>query len=237
MGKDARMAVYLIRSPTMPDSLAPNARPALLDDAAARALVEGYGKVMPVAAKKDIGRIDVHMKRFIEMAPFCCVSTADAEGRQDVTPRGDPAGSFKVLDEHTLAIADRPGNNRLDTLHNLLVNPNIGLLFMIPGMNETTRVNGVARLSTDPELLASMAVQGKAPRSAIVVEVRQAYMHCPKAFMRSKLWDPSAQIDRKVFPSLVCMIGDQVGLDQPTRDAAEERSARAYRDGLWEPIK
>ncbi len=221
----------------MPDSIAPDARPTLLDDAAARALVESYGKPMPVAAVKDIGRIDVHMKRFIEMAPFCCISTADAEGRQDVTPRGDPAGSFKVLDEHTLAIADRPGNNRLDTLRNLLVNPNIGLLFMIPGMNETTRVNGVARLSTDAELLASMAVQGKAPRSAIVIEVRQAYMHCPKAFMRSKLWDPAAQIDRSLFPSLVCMIGDQVGLDQKSREAAEERSARNYRDGLWAPLK
>lgn len=221
----------------MPDSLAPSARPALLDNDAARALVEGYGKVSPVAAKKDIGRIDAHMKRFIEAAPFCCVSTADEEGRQDVTPRGDPPGSFKVLDEKTIAFADRPGNNRLDTLRNLLVNPNIGFLFMIPGMNETTRVNGVARLSTDPELLASMAVQGKPPRSAIVVEVRQAFMHCPKAFMRSKLWDQTAQIDRKAFPSLICMIGDQVGLDQPTRDAAEERSARAYRDGLWEPIK
>ncbi|MGE0420786.1 MAG: pyridoxamine 5'-phosphate oxidase family protein [Reyranellaceae bacterium] len=221
----------------MPDSLAPAVPPALLDDDAARALVEGYGKPMPVAAIKDIGRIDQHMKRFIEMAPFCCVSTADAQGRQDVTPRGDPPGSFKVLDDKTLAIADRPGNNRLDTLHNLLANPNIGLLFMIPGMNETTRVNGTARLSTDPQLLASMAVQGKAPRAAIVIAVREAYMHCPKAFMRSRLWDPAAQIDRSVFPSLVCMIGDQVGLDQQSRDAAEERSARNYRDGLWAPLK
>lgn len=221
----------------MPDSLAPTARPALLDDEAARALIEGYGKTSPVAAKKDIGRIDVHMKRFIETAPFCCLATADAEGRQDVTPRGDPPGSFKVLDERTLAIADRPGNNRLDSLRNILANPHVGLLFMIPGMNETTRVNGTARLSTDPQLLASMAVQGKAPRSAIVIEVREAYMHCPKAFMRSKLWDPQAQIDRKTFPSLISMIGDQVGLDEQTRTAAEERSARAYRDGLWEPIK
>jgi PPOX class probable FMN-dependent enzyme len=221
----------------MPDSLAPNARPALLDDAAARALVEGYGKVSPVAAVKDIGRIDVHMRRFIETAPFCCLATADAAGKQDVTPRGDPPGSFKVLDECTIAIADRPGNNRLDSLRNILVNPNVGLLFMIPGMNETTRVNGLARLSTDAELLASMAVQGKAPRSAIVIEVREAYMHCPKAFMRSRLWDPAAQIDRKIFPSLACMIGDQVGLDDKARAAAEERAARAYRDGLWEPIK
>jgi uncharacterized protein len=221
----------------MPDSLAPNARPTLLDDDAARALVEGYGKVSPVAAIKDIGRIDVHMKRFIETSPFCCLATADETGKQDVTPRGDPPGSFKVLDERTVAIADRPGNNRLDSLRNILVNPNVGLLFMIPGMNETTRVNGAARLSTDPELLASMAVQGKTPRSAIVVEVREAYMHCPKAFMRSKLWEPAAQIDRSMFPSLACMIGDQVGLDEKARAAAEERAAIAYRDGLWAPIK
>ena len=222
----------------MPDSLPPAARkPILLDADAARALVEGYGKVSPVAAKKDIGRIDPHMKRFIETSPFCCVATADVEGKQDVTPRGDPPGSFKVIDEGTLAIADRPGNNRLDTLKNLVANPQIGLIFMIPGMNETTRVNGTARFSVDPELLESMAVQGKAPRSAIVVTVREAYMHCPKAFMRSKLWEPESFIDRKSFPSLIAMIGDQVGLAEDERKAGEERSARAYRDGLWAPIQ
>ncbi|QQS10608.1 MAG: pyridoxamine 5'-phosphate oxidase family protein [Rhodospirillales bacterium] len=222
----------------MPDALPPAAaKPAVLDDEGARALVARYGATSPVAAKKDIGRIDAHMKRFIETAPFCCVSTADADGRQDATPRGDPPGSFRVIDERTLAIPDRPGNNRLDTLRNLLVNPQIGLLFMIPGMNETTRVNGVARLSVDAELLASMAVQGKPPLCAIVVEVREAYMHCPKAFMRSKLWDPEARIDRASFPSLICMIGDQVGLAEAERNAAEARSARAYREGLWEHVK
>ena len=117
---------------------------------------------------KDIGRIDVHMGRFIGLSPICLVATADASGKQDVTPRGDPPGSFKVLDERTIALADRPGNNRLDTLKNLLENPEIALIFLIPGITDTVRVAGTARLSVDPELLASMAVQGKEPKCAIV---------------------------------------------------------------------
>ena len=119
----------------MPDSLTPGlAAPAVLGDEEAHALVASYPRPGPVAVAKDIGRIDPHLRRYIELSPFCCVATADAEGRQDVTPRGDPPGSFKVFGEHTIAIPDRPGNNRLDTLKNLLVNPQIGLIFLLPGM-------------------------------------------------------------------------------------------------------
>ena len=182
----------------MPDSLTPMPpAPAVLDDDAARALVASYAKPNPVAVAKDIGRIDPHLRRYIEMSPFCCVATADAEGKQDVTPRGDPVGSFKVFGEHTVAIPDRPGNNRLDTLKNLLANPQIGLIFLLPGMDETVRVNGTARLSTDPDLLEVMAVEGKKPKCAIVVQVREAYLHCAKAFRRSKLWDPATRVDRR----------------------------------------
>jgi PPOX class probable FMN-dependent enzyme len=221
----------------MPDSLMPGlGAPPVLGDEEARALVASYPEPGPVAVAKDIGRIDPHLRRYIELSPFCCVATADAEGRQDVTPRGDPPGSFKVFGEHTIAIPDRPGNNRLDTLKNLLVNPQIGLIFLLPGMDETVRVNGTARLSTDPELLQSMAVQGKAPKCAIVVQVREAYLHCAKAFRRSKLWDASTHIDRRSLPSLAGMIRDQVGLSEEATKEAEARIEKAYRESLWAPL-
>jgi PPOX class probable FMN-dependent enzyme len=174
----------------MPDSLTPKAAaPAVLDAEAARALVASYAKPSPLAVAKDIGRIDAHLRRYIEASPFCCVATSDAEGNQDVTPRGDPPGSFKVFGEHVVAIPDRPGNNRLDTLKNLLVNPQIGLIFLLPGMDETVRVNGTARLSVDPDLLASMAVAGKAPTCAIVVTRR-----CRSAAATSRRWPASCAI-------------------------------------------
>ena len=154
---------------------------------------------------KDIGRIDVHLGRFIGLSPICLVATADAAGKQDVTPRGDPPGSFKVMDERTIALADRPGNNRLDTLKNLLENPEIALIFLMPGTNETVRVAGTARLSVDPELLASMAVQGKEPKCAIVISVRQAYLHCAKALLRSRLWSPTTSSPKGALPSIIRM--------------------------------
>ena len=219
----------------MPDSVLTRV-PMVLDAADAAALVASYQSVSKIAALKDIGRIDDHMGRFIALSPICFVSTADAQGRQDVTPRGDPPGSFKVVDERTVCIPDRPGNNRLDTLKNLLENPRIALIFLLPGTNETVRVAGTARLSTDPELLASMAVQGKAPVCAIVVAVEQAYLHCAKALLRSKLWTGDYAQPRGTFPSISRMVGDQVGLSEDDKKAGEARTERAYRDGLWAPI-
>jgi PPOX class probable FMN-dependent enzyme len=219
----------------MPDSVLP--RPVrLLSPEDARALVASYAPVSPLAALKDIGRLDPHLARFIATAPICFVSTASAEGKQDVTPRGDPPGSFKVLDEHTLAFPDRPGNNRLDTLKNLLENPEIALIFLLPGTNETARIAGTARLSTDPELLASMAVQGKEPKCAVVVSVRQAYFHCAKALLRSRLWTGDYAQPKGTFPSISRMIGDQVGLSEDEKAKREAITERAYRDGLWAPI-
>src|SRR5258708_38033664 len=144
----------------MPDSVL-SRTPAVLDAAGAAALVASYAAVAKGAALKDIGRIDVHMRRFIGLAPMCLVATADASGKQDVTPRGDPPGAFKVLDEHTIALADRPGNNRLDTLKNLLENPEIALIFLLPGVSDTGGVAGTGRLSGDPTMLASPAVQAQ----------------------------------------------------------------------------
>jgi hypothetical protein len=220
----------------MPDALTSRS-PALLGPEEARALVASYPPVSGLAEKKDIGRIDPHIRRYIELSPICFVGTADAGGREDVTPRGDPPGSFKVLDEWTVAIPDRPGNNRLDTLKNLLVNPEIALIFLLPGMNETVRLAGTARLSTDAELLASMAVQGKAPKCAIVVSVRQAYLHCAKALLRSKLWTGEYAQPRGTFPSIARIIGDQLGLSEADKAAGEARVERAYRESLWEPMK
>ena len=219
----------------MPDSVSPRV-PAVLDKNQAAALVASYAAVSPTAALKDIGRIDVHMGKFIGLSPICLVSTADTSGKQDVTPRGDPPGSFKVVDEHTIALADRPGNNRLDTLKNLLESPEIALIFLLPGTNETVRVAGTARLSTDPELLASMAVQDKLPKCAIVVSVRQAYLHCAKALLRSKLWTGEYAQPKGTFPSISRMVGDQVGMTEEQKKVGEQRTERAYRDGLWAPI-
>ena len=211
--------------------------PATLDAQGAAALVASYAPVSVAAAVKDIGRIDPHMGRFIALSPICLVSTADAKGKQDVTPRGDPPGSFKVIDAHTVALADRPGNNRLDTLKNLLENPEIALIFLLPGTHETVRLAGTARLSTDPELLASMAVQDKLPKCAIVVSVRQAYLHCAKALLRAKLWTSEYTQPKGVFPSISRMIGDQVGLSEEEKTQREAATEIAYRDGLWAPIK
>ena len=219
----------------MPDSVLVKV-PAVLDAAGAAALVASYAAVTPTAAAKDIGRIDAHMGRYIALSPICMVSTADAAGKQDVTPRGDPPGSFKVLDEHTIALADRPGNNRLDTLKNLLENPEVALIFLLPGTNETVRLAGTARLSTEPSLLASMAVQDKLPKCAIVVSVRQAYLHCAKALLRSKLWTGEYAQPKGTFPSIARMVGDQVGMTEDQKKAGDERTERAYRDGLWAPI-
>jgi PPOX class probable FMN-dependent enzyme len=207
--------------------------PAILSPAEAASLVASYGPVSKGAQLKDIGRLDAHLSRFIGLSPICLVSTADAAGRQDVTPRGDPPGAFKVLDEHTLALADRPGNNRLDTLKNLLENPEIALIFLLPGMNETVRVAGTARLSTDPELLESMAVQGKRPKCAIVVTVRQAYLHCAKALLRSRLWTGEYAQPQGTFPSIGRMVGDQIGLSEEEKVQREKMIEHNYKHGLW----
>lgn len=219
----------------MPDTALPRT-PALLDAAGAASLVASYAAVNKGAALKDIGRIDSYLGRFIALSPMCLVATADKAGRQDVTPRGDPPGAFKVVDERTLAIADRPGNNRLDTLKNLVENPEIALIFLLPGINDTVRVAGTARLSVDAELLASMAVQGKAPKCAIVVSVRQAYLHCSKALLRGRLWTGDYAQPKDTFPPISRMVGDQVGLSEVEKQERERAAERAYRDGLWAPI-
>jgi PPOX class probable FMN-dependent enzyme len=162
-----------------------------------------------LAKVKCLDHLDPHAKDFLARAPFLCIGTQGPGGRADVSPRGDAPGFVQVLDDKTLLIPDRPGNNRLDTQSNILANPSVGLLFMIPGFDDTLRINGHARLTTDPDLLARLVVEGRTPRVAMVVSVTEVFLHCAKAFRRSKLWDPAARQDRAAMPSLMKIILDQ----------------------------
>ena len=186
-----------------------------------------FPDVNPLAAKKCLNFLDKHAQEFVRRSPFVCLGTQDRNGNADVSPRGDPAGFVKILDRTTLAIPDRPGNNRLDSLTNILSNPSVGLLFIVPGFDDTMRVNGEARLVTDPEVLESMRVQDRAPKLAIVVTVTEVFIHCAKAFRRSRLWDPDHFQDRGDMPSLSKII-----LDQTTGAPEDEGEMRKVDEDL-----
>jgi PPOX class probable FMN-dependent enzyme len=188
----------------------------------------GYKQPTAAAVAKDIGHIDAHCRRFIELSPFLCIGTMSREGSGDVSPRGGEPGFVHVLDDKHLAMPDRPGNNRLDSLSNLVAQPGVGLMFMIPGFEDILRVNGVAHVTRDPELMARFVVGDKPPLSVIVIEVTQAYLHCTKAIRRARLWDPAARVDRGTYPSAGQILRDQLALDPEPAviDAALEASAR-----------
>jgi uncharacterized protein len=162
-----------------------------------------------IAIEKCQDRLDKHARDFVARSPFLCIGTQSPNGSADVSPRGDPCGFVKILDDKTLLIPDRPGNNRLDTQTNILANPAVGLLFMVPGFDDTMRVNGKAKITRDPDLLALMAMKDRMPTVAIVVSVEEVFIHCAKAFRRSKLWDSSQLQDRSEMPSLLKIIFDQ----------------------------
>jgi PPOX class probable FMN-dependent enzyme len=164
-------------------------------------LREHYDAPMERTLRKDIGRIDDLCRRLIAAAPMLFVATFSEDGQCDVSPRGGPPGFVTVLDDEHLAIPDATGNRRLDTLENVVATGRAGLVFVIPGRDTTLRVNGRAAVSADPELLGRIAAVGKPPRTAIVVETEEVYAHCPKAFVRSKLWDPSTWPDRDTLPT------------------------------------
>lgn len=166
--------------------------------------------VVPAVVDKTLSYLDRHCVDFIARAPFMLISSADADGRQDISPKGDAPGFVSVVDKHTLLIPDRPGNQRFDTLCNLFQNPRIGLIFLIPGKRETLRVSGTAQVIRDPALLEGLAAQGKVPALAIAVTVEEAFMHCAKSVIRSKLWQPDA------WPSLEGM----ASFAQAMKDAA-----------------
>jgi len=159
-----------------------------------------YGLPSGAAVIKEIDHISEHYRTFIEASPFVVLATSGPEGL-DCTPRGDPAGFVRVVDRHTVMLPDRRGNNRLDSLRNIVRDPRIALLFLIPGIGRTLRINGRAAISVDPELCASFTMEGKAPRSVIVVTAERVYTQCPKALVRSHLWDPSRHLAESALPS------------------------------------
>jgi len=197
-------------------------------------LRDALGTPTELIAAKVADRLNDLTRQFIERSPFVCIATADPDGGLDVSPRGDPAGFVRILDERTLLLPERPGNRIADSLANLLVDPRIALLFLIPGVGDTFRVNGRGVIVDDPELLAPSAVEGKTPRLGILVSIEQAYTHCPKALIRSELWNPERHIDRSELPSpgeIMRAVADpQLNADEYDRERAE-RYAR--REGLY----
>ena len=172
-------------------------------------------------------------RQFIERSPFLCLATSAADGTCDVSPKGDPAGFVRILDDRTLLLPDRPGNRLADSLRNVLENPHVALLFVIPGVTDTFRVNGRAEIVTDPELLELCAVEGKVPKLAMRIEIEQAYTHCSKAFLRSKLWDPERFVDRSELPSpgeLLRSVNPEV---EPETYDAERDERYARREGFY----
>lgn len=205
----------------MADELPPADAP-LGDEAGLRTL---FAAPSEFAVKKQLDRLDRHCRNFIAHSPFLVIGSTRPDRGTDVSPRGDAPGFVQVIDDRTLAIPDRPGNNRLDTMTNLLRAPEVGLIFFIPGIDETLRVNGTARIARDAALLARAEVQGKRPNVAIVVAVREAFLHCGKALKRARLWSADFRVDAGAFPSLGRMIADQVGgMSVETAEAAVEES-------------
>ena len=172
-----------------------------------------YAPARERSVRKQLGRLEKHSMRFLELSPFVVLASHGADGSLDASPRGGAPGFVKAVDDHTLLIPDSPGNNRLDTLQNLIATGRLGMLFLVPGVDETLRINGTAVLSTDPRLLERCAEPHRAPKLAIVVTVEEVYLHCAKAFMRSRLWEASSRVDRAVMPTIGQMIADQAGIE------------------------
>ena len=206
-------------------------RRTITDEAELRAIV---GAPTELVLGKIADRLNNLTRQFVERSPFVCVATARPDGGLDVSPRGDPAGFVRILDERTLLRPDRPGNKLADTLTNLLADPRIGLLFLIPGVGDSFRVNGRASIVDDEELLAESAVDGKVPKLGILVDIEQAYTQCSKALIRSDLWNPERHIDRSELPSsgeiLRAVSDPELDADRYDRERAE-RYAR--REGLY----
>jgi PPOX class probable FMN-dependent enzyme len=168
--------------------------------------IEGFrelrGDAHQMNYDKVMSWIDDHIRNFLSMSTFLVIASIDAEGRMDVSPKGDPPGFVKVVDDRTIAIPDRPGNRRADTFTNVLQNPSVAVICFVPGMDETMRINGRATVTTDPMILDRMEVNGHVPPVALLVEVEEAFIHCGKAPKRGRLWDPEARIDRSTFPKM-----------------------------------
>ena len=177
---------------------------------------------------KVLDHLDVHCRNFLALSPLCVIGSSRADGRADASPRGDLPGSLAhVLDDRTLLLPDRPGNRQLDTLTNLVERPYVGLVFFVPGLNETLRINGRVEIVTDQEHLAPLAVRGRLPILALKVTVEEAYLHCAKALIRARVWEPEARVERSRFPTYGQVLADQIaGADAAEIDADSAKSAR-----------
>jgi len=194
------------------------------------ALRELYAGPQPRAVKKEIAALDIHCRRFISLSPFVVLATSDKAHHLDASPRGGAPGFVKVTDSGDLLLPDAPGNNRLDSFENVLATGRVGMLFLIPGVDETLRVNGAAILSRRADDIAACTTERRAPKLVVRVSVEAAYLHCAKAFMRSRLWDPGARVDRGVLPSAGRMISDQTGI--AVASETPEELARRYAPDL-----
>jgi PPOX class probable FMN-dependent enzyme len=170
-----------------------------------------FGAVNPLAERKVLTKLDRHCRDFIALSPFVVLASADRDGRADASPRGDEPGFVSVVDDTTLLVPDRRGNNRVDSFGNILASPGVGLIFFVPGIGETLRVNGRASVVTDPALLERAAAGGRVPTAGLLVAVEEVFFHCAKALIRSRLWDASRHVPRESFPTLGRIIAEQTG--------------------------
>ena len=198
------------------------------------ALRQAVGEPTDSIAEKEMPMLDKHARHFLSLSPILFISTVGADGRADISPRGDPAGFVKVIDDRTILIPERPGNRRADTMSNIVENPghSVALIFLLPGVEETLRASGRARIVDDPAVLADMAVRGKAPELGILVEIDEVFFHCAKALKRARLWDPDARIERRAFPTLAQITRDQRETDTPLEEI-EARIRESYETRLY----
>jgi len=185
-----------------------------------------YAEPRERAVKKQLGALDPHARRFVELSPFVVLASCSAGGAMDASPRGGAPGFVKMPDAHTLLLPDAPGNNRLDSFSNIVETGRAGLLFLIPGFDETLRINGSAVLSTDAADIERCTDEKRAPKLVIRVGVQEVYLHCAKAFMRSRLWSAESQVPRSAMPTMGRMIADQAGID--IAPETQEEMVRRY---------
>jgi PPOX class probable FMN-dependent enzyme len=197
------------------------------------ALRSKLGEPSDVVRSKINDRLNDLTRQFVERSPFLCLATSAADGTCDVSPRGDPTGFVRVLDERTLLLPDRPGNKLADSFRNVIENPHVALLFFLPGISDTFRVNGRATIVDDPELLEPCTVEGKAPTLGLLIEIDEAFTHCPKAFLRAQLWDPDRYVDRSELPSAGELMRSVNGMTDAETYDTERTERYARREGFY----
>jgi len=195
-------------------------------------LREIMGYPSEITTRKTINYIDENCIKFIEKSPFITIATSDLNGNFDVSPKGDPAGFVKILNEKLLAIPERPGNRKADTLSNIIQNPNVGLIFLIPGIKETLRVNGTAKIITDEKVLELLCCKGKVPSLAIIVDVQEAFIHCAKCIIRSKLWRNVDESKKRNIPTLGKVLVDHSKVNI-NPDELDEKIRKGYQEKLY----